>query len=365
MPAVSKAQQRFMGMVHAAQKGEKPASAAVAKAADTISDKDAEDYASTKHDGLPDKVDESGAMAGKAVGEFLVHVYKICTQSGMHPIYAVIVSLISTIGVSVSAIATFFGIINFNDIVDNVKEMYSDFKARRKVSPQQIKAVGDEFLSKVNKIKEPGRRKYFLGLINKMKRTDPTDKQAVVNIQKDITKYADAYVKNENLFTSLQGMKTAINYAPTKHDGEPDYIPQMKEIIRKMVREIMTQKTLEEMNVTGNVQGYQTPYAFTKKGGEKKKAKRQADLTGYTAVNENRWLELKKEETPPHAKIGRGIANINKQLAEMERFLNWYGRIKQESGITNEQFWKRTNHNIYKIKERLIKLEQKVRKIAQ
>ena len=33
MPAVSKAQQRFMGMVHAAQKGEKPASSAVAKAA--------------------------------------------------------------------------------------------------------------------------------------------------------------------------------------------------------------------------------------------------------------------------------------------------------------------------------------------
>lgn len=197
MPAVSKAQQRFMGMVHAAQKGEKPASAAVAKAADTIGDKDAEDYASTKHDGLPDKVSE------------------------------------------------------------------------------------------------------------------------------------------------------------------------IKETIRQIVREIMTEKTLEEMNVTGNVDGYQTPYAFTPKGGEKKKAKRQADLTGYTPVNENRWLELKNEVTPPHAKIGRGISNINKQLAEMERFLNWYGRIKQESGVTNEQFWKRTNHNIYKIKERLIKLEQQVRKISQ
>lgn len=228
MPAVSKAQQRFMGMVHAAQKGEKPASAAVAKAADTISDKDAKDYASTKHKGLPDKVSENGV---------------ICNEC------------------------------------------------------------------------------------------DDT--------------------------------QTAIDYAPTKHDGEPDLIPQMKEIIRQMVREIMTEKTLEEMNVTGNVAGYNTPFAFSKKGGEKKKAKRQADLTGYTPVNENRWLELKNEVNPPHAKIGRGISNINKQLAEMERFLNWYGRIKQENGVTNDQFWKRTNHNIYKIKERLIKLEQQVRKIAQ
>lgn len=55
MPAVSKAQQRFMGMVHAAQKGEEPASADVAKAAKEIDPKDAKDFASTKHKGLPMK----------------------------------------------------------------------------------------------------------------------------------------------------------------------------------------------------------------------------------------------------------------------------------------------------------------------
>lgn len=54
--AKSKAQQKFMGMVHAAKKGEKPASKEVAKAAKGMSKKDAKDYASTKHKGLPDKV---------------------------------------------------------------------------------------------------------------------------------------------------------------------------------------------------------------------------------------------------------------------------------------------------------------------
>lgn len=55
MPAVSKAQQRFMGMVHAAQKGEEPASPEVAKAAKEMDPKDAKDFASTKHKGLPTK----------------------------------------------------------------------------------------------------------------------------------------------------------------------------------------------------------------------------------------------------------------------------------------------------------------------
>jgi len=59
MPAKSKAQQRFFGMVHAAQKGEKPASGKVAKVAKSISKKDAKDFASTKQKGLPEKVAES------------------------------------------------------------------------------------------------------------------------------------------------------------------------------------------------------------------------------------------------------------------------------------------------------------------
>lgn len=54
--AVSKAQQRFMGMVHAAQKSEKPASSEVAAVAKSMGKKDAKDFAKTKHKGLPNKV---------------------------------------------------------------------------------------------------------------------------------------------------------------------------------------------------------------------------------------------------------------------------------------------------------------------
>ena len=159
--------------------------------------------------------------------------------------------------------------------------------------------------------------------------------------------------------------KDAKDFASTKHAGLPDkkeeQIQKIKEIIRKMVRERM----IDEMNVTGNIQGYATPKAFTKKGDEKEKGKKQADLTGYSVVNENRWLALKQDESSAQAKIGRGISNINKQLKEMERFLNWYGKIKNESGVDNKSYWKRTNQHIYAIKERLIKLDQKIRQISE
>ena len=59
MPAVSKKQQRFFGMVRAAQKGEmKNPSAEVLDVADDISVKDAKKFAKTKHKGLPEKIKE-------------------------------------------------------------------------------------------------------------------------------------------------------------------------------------------------------------------------------------------------------------------------------------------------------------------
>jgi hypothetical protein len=54
MPAKSKSQQRFMGMVHAAQTGEKVASPEVTKAAKSMSKKSAKDFASTPQKGLPE-----------------------------------------------------------------------------------------------------------------------------------------------------------------------------------------------------------------------------------------------------------------------------------------------------------------------
>jgi hypothetical protein len=58
--AVSKSQQKFMGMVYAAKKGEMPASPEVAKAAAGMSKKEAKKFATTSHKGLPETVKESG-----------------------------------------------------------------------------------------------------------------------------------------------------------------------------------------------------------------------------------------------------------------------------------------------------------------
>ena len=254
MPAVSKAQQRFMGMVHAADKGETPASPEVAKVSKDMDDKSAKDFASTKHDGLPEKIKEM------VLAELR----------------------------SVRAIQT-----DYAKVLDAMEKHLTAYK--------QSKGT-------------PSEKQH----IQQLKTLTTQKKKLAAELDARVSGlYKDAELK------------------------------------------------VDEMNGTGNVDGYGTPFAFGKGEDEKTKGKRQADLTGYSVVKENRWLELKKDESTAQSKIGRGISNINKQLAEMERFLNWYGKIKNESGVNNKSYWKRTNSHIYSIKERLLKLDQKIRQISE
>ena len=190
---------------------------------------------------------------------------------------------------------------------------------------------------------------------------------------------------------------------------------RLKEIIRSIVKEIQSEKELEEMTGTGAVAGYDTPAAFSKPGQTAKKNKRLANVTGGEVVddleeakdwlkndvpadskkplaikptaissadaggiadksgmilakddeeaslNENRWLEIKNGDGSPKAKMSRGVTSIKQQLGEVEKFVNWYSKIKNENGVKRGDYYKRTNKSLHKIKERLMNLSEKIR----
>ena len=70
MPAVSKQQQKFFGVVKAMQAGDIPKKGEAGKVAKDMSKKDVDDYASTKHKGLPKKVKQE-IMTAKRLKEIV------------------------------------------------------------------------------------------------------------------------------------------------------------------------------------------------------------------------------------------------------------------------------------------------------
>jgi len=78
----------------------------------------------------------------------------------------------------------------------------------------------------------------------------------------------------------------------------------------------------------------------------------------------NRWLELKNDESMhPHKKMAMGLKELKYQLREVEKFFNWYNKIKTINELDSDKYWKRTNKHIYTIKERLIKIAKTIQEI--
>lgn len=152
-----------------------------------------------------------------------------------------------------------------------------------------------------------------------------------------------------------------------------------KESLKKYIDELIdeVQKELDESNVTGNVDGYQTPFAFSGKN-SKERRKKTATQLGYSIVDNdvenidegkvkrpvNRWLELKNDESM-HAnkKLAVGLKELKYQLAEVEKFFSWYNKIKNINELDSSDYWKRTNGHIYKIKERIINIARTLQEI--
>ena len=145
----------------------------------------------------------------------------------------------------------------------------------------------------------------------------------------------------------------------------------LKKIIEDLIAEIEQEEMeVDEATTTGNIAGYNTPNAFKKTDGNDEDEEPDDNYidtinqaTGYKRVNENRWLELKNDESSPRQKIGRGISQVNKQLSEIETFLKWYGKIKKENVLHSNQYWKRTQKNLFRIRERLNTIVTQITKL--
>ena len=57
-------------------------------------------------------------------------------------------------------------------------------------------------------------------------------------------------------------------------------------LIKSLAEEIVEEDELDEITVTGNIDGYSTPFAFTGNKGKKKKKKISTNSTGFKPVNE-------------------------------------------------------------------------------
>ena len=176
------------------------------------------------------------------------------------------------------------------------------------------------------------------------------------------------------------------------NDGDVDksdsYLHKRLGTIAKKTNE---DEELEEASVTANLDGGEgpprTPYAFhdqedEKKGSGKKKQKDNATTaTDYELVKDSiykkmilqmedlhevSYREFKQDPTStPQQKVNRGIMEVNKMLAEIEKIVNNNLRLKTETGVQSGHFWKTTGKRFAKINERMLRVAHRLKELSQ
>ena len=152
----------------------------------------------------------------------------------------------------------------------------------------------------------------------------------------------------------------------------------LRQIIRSILREIEEESNIHEMNTTGNIEGYQTPYAFSDKDEEDHKddIKSRAEVFDYKTTENEKTNTVKLNEgkslfhvfrdhpdLSPEQKVGVTIREINKLINEMEKLVNVSARYKAETKLTNNKMWKTTNRYILKLDEKLKRISSKIREL--
>ena len=134
---------------------------------------------------------------------------------------------------------------------------------------------------------------------------------------------------------------------------------------------------LEEMNVTGNLDGGEgppkTPYAFgdmddedVEKAGYKKVKQESMFMKMSKQLHEVSYRDFKKDPTStPQQKVNRGIMEVNKMLAEMEKIVHNNLRLKTEMGVQSNHFWQTTGKRFLKINERIVRIANKLKELSQ
>lgn len=167
-------------------------------------------------------------------------------------------------------------------------------------------------------------------------------------------------------------------------------LEKLRSLIRSQISEILDEKccdvcgnedcqcnSVDEVNTTSNIDGYQTPHAFNNTNDEeehKNKIKDTAEVFDYKTTENSKNNTISEGKSLYHIlrdhpdlssvqKVGTVVRKVNKMLDEVVTLLSITDRFKTEANINKNQCWKTTNRFLDKADIKLKKISEKIRNI--
>jgi len=171
-------------------------------------------------------------------------------------------------------------------------------------------------------------------------------------------------------------------------------LEQLEEKFEEMesIETLQEDEEIDEANVTGNMDGGagppKTPNAFSKSTDEDDLDTDHIEVLGYKKPKKTKKLntesktmkkledkleriieatyrDYKKDDSmKAHQKVNKSIKEINRMMYEVEKIVNQNTKLKNEMGVSNEQYWKSTQKRFGKISERMLKVARSLKELS-
>lgn len=170
-------------------------------------------------------------------------------------------------------------------------------------------------------------------------------------------------------------------------------LEQLEEKFEEMesIETLQEDEEIDEANVTGNMDGGagppKTPNAFSKSNDEDDLDTDHIEVLGYKKAKKSKlntesktmkkledkleriieatYRDYKKDDSmKAHQKVNKSIKEINRMMYEVEKIVNQNTKLKNEMGVSNEQYWKSTQKRFGKISERMLKVARSLKELS-
>jgi len=170
-------------------------------------------------------------------------------------------------------------------------------------------------------------------------------------------------------------------------------LEQLEEKFEEMesIETLQEDEEIDEANVTGNMDGGagppKTPNAFSKSTDEDDLDTDHIEVLGYKKAKKSKlntesktmkkledkleriieatYRDYKKDDSmKAHQKVNKSIKEINRMMYEVEKIVNQNTKLKNEMGVSNEQYWKSTQKRFGKISERMLKVARSLKELS-
>lgn len=175
-----------------------------------------------------------------------------------------------------------------------------------------------------------------------------------------------------------------VNLPPVGNLYSDEFLLSFEEAIEKLsveeLRALVSKFSITETTTTGSVAGYNTPYSFSKnrngnvkaattlgmtlaKNDGRWKAKNNKDTNNINEIldeSRSRYMNFKESDSykKPSAKVSYVIGQIKKMMKEVNYLTQISSRLKNEAGITPNNYWKRSIMDIQEIENQLKELKK-------